>query len=118
MSETPKSNFGSIGAAFGSVGLSGLAAAMGLCCYGPLAVMLVGVTGAAWFSRFESYRPLVLIAAGALLVWAFWRVYSRPGRGLAIQIVLWASLLVLLGSVFLADIAPLFINYLPEESRG
>lgn len=116
MSEPPKSNVGTVGAAFGSIGLSGLGAAMGLCCYGPLAVTLVGVTGAAAFSRFEPYRPFVLIAAGALLVFAFWRVYSRPRRGLAIQIILWGSLLLLLGSIFLADLAPLFISITPQET--
>lgn len=113
MSEAPKSNLAPAGAACGAAGLSGLAAAMGFCCYGPLAVTLVGVTGAAWFSRFEPYRPIVLIAAGSLLVWAFWRVYRQPHRGLGIQIVLWLALVLLLGSVFLADIAALFMRFGP-----
>ncbi|MGQ0534025.1 MAG: hypothetical protein ACT4OF_15240 [Caulobacteraceae bacterium] len=114
MSDAPKSNLAAAaGAACSSVGLSGLAAAMGFCCYGPLAVTLVGVTGAAWFSRFEPYRPLVLIAAGALLVWAFWRVYRQPQRGVGIQLVLWLSLMLLLASLFLADLAPLFMRLGP-----
>lgn len=117
MSETPKSNAGAAGAACGSAGLSGLAAAMGVCCYGPLAVVLVGVSGAAAFSRFEPYRPFVLIASGALLAWAFWSVYRRPHRGLVIQIILWASLALLLGSLFLPELAPLFINILPGEPQ-
>lgn len=110
MSEPTKSNLGAGGAACGAAGLSGMAAAMGFCCYGPLAVTLVGVTGAAWFSRFEPYRPIVLIAAGALLAWAFWRVYRRPQRGLGIQIVLWLSLALLIGSVFLPELAALFVR--------
>jgi hypothetical protein len=114
MDEKRKSNFRGFGLASGSVGLSGVAAALGLCCYGPLAVTLVGVTGAAWFSRFEPYRPIILIAAGALLAWAFWRIYSRPGRGLAIQILLWSSLALYVGSVFLPDLAALFINIRPS----
>jgi hypothetical protein len=113
MSETAKSNLPAAGAACGSVGLSGLAAAMGFCCYGPLAVTLVGVTGAAWFSRFEPYRPIVLILAGAALAWGFWQVYRQPNRGLGIQIVLWVSLVVLIASLFLADIAALFIRFGP-----
>ncbi len=108
-----KSNLAPAGAACGSVGLSGLAAAMGFCCYGPLAVTLVGVTGAAWFSRFEPYRPIVLVLAGVLLVWAFWRVYRTPSRGLGIQVVLWLSLILLLGSVFLPELAPLFMRLGP-----
>jgi len=113
MSDATKSNFPAAGAACGSVGLSGLAAALGLCCYGPLAVTLVGVTGAAWFSRFEPYRPIVLIVGGALLAWAFWRVYRQPGRGLGIQIVLWLSLVLLVASIFLPDLAPYLINVRP-----
>ena len=116
MSEATKSNLGAAGAACGSVGLSGLAAAMGFCCYGPLAVTLVGVTGAAWFSRFEPYRPIVLILAGAVLAWAFWRVYRQPQRGVGIQIVLWLSLILLIGSVFLPELAPLFISMGPPGS--
>jgi hypothetical protein len=114
MSEAIKSNLAPAGAACSSVGLSGLAAAMGFCCYGPLAVTLVGVTGAAWFSRFEPYRPIVLILAGALLTWAFWRVYRTPARGLGIQIVLWLSLVLLLGSVFLPELAPPFMRLSPS----
>ena len=113
MSDQPKSNLSAAGAACGSVGLSGLAAAFGFCCYGPLAVTLVGVTGAAWFSRFEPYRPFVLIAAGALLAWSFWRVYRSPTRGIGIQIVLWLSLGLLLGSLFLPELATFFVRVEP-----
>jgi hypothetical protein len=105
-----KSSLRGVGAISGSLGLSGIAATLGLCCYGPLAVTLVGATGAAWISRFEPYRPFVLMAAGGLLAWAFWRVYGRPQRGLAIQIILWASLALFVASVFVPDLAVLFIG--------
>jgi uncharacterized membrane protein len=108
-----ESNFRGIGAVSGSLGLSGVAAALGLCCYGPLAVTLVGVTGAAWISRLGPYRPFVLIAAGGLLAWAFWRVYGRPQRSPAIQIILWASLALFVASVFLPDLAALFMSLQP-----
>jgi len=114
MSNTAQSNLGAAGAACGSVGLSGIAAALGFCCYGPLAVTLVGVTGAAWFSRFEPYRPVVLIVAGALLAWSFWRVYRSPGRSIGIQIVLWLSLICLVASFFLPDLAAQFVHFGPN----
>ena len=113
-----KSDFRGIGAVSGSLGLSGVAAALGLCCTGPLVVTLVGVTGAAWISRFEPYRPFVLIAAGGLLAWAFWRVYGRSPRGPAIQIILWASLALFVASVFLPDLAALFMNPQPAGRDG
>jgi MerT mercuric transport protein len=113
-----KSNFAAIGAVSGSLGLSGVAAALGLCCYGPLVATLVGVTGAAWISRLGPYRPVVLIAAGGLLAWAFWRVYSRPQPGLAIQIISWTSLALFVASVFLPDLAELFIVPDQREAHG
>lgn len=98
------------GAASGSPSLSGVGAALGFCCYGPLAATLIGVTGAAWFSRFEPYRPIVLILSGVLLAWAFWRVYRGPGRGIGVQILLWLSFIVLLIALFLPQFAPLLLR--------
>jgi hypothetical protein len=66
-----------IGAAGGALGLSGLAAALGLCCSVPWAVALLGVTGAIAFARLAFVLPYALIAAAVLLAVGFWWAY-RP----------------------------------------
>jgi hypothetical protein len=68
-----------IGAASGALGLSGLAAAFGLCCSVPWAVALMGVTGAIAFARLAFLLPYTLIAAVVLLGIGFWWAYrSEP----------------------------------------
>ena len=114
MSEKRKSIFNSVGATTGSLGLCCVATTLGLCCYGSLAVTLVGVTGAAAFSRLQPYQPIIFVVAGAMLAWAFWQVYSQPRRGLAIQIALWVSLALIIGSVLLLYLAPMFMNFRPS----
>src|SRR3546814_3676340 len=64
----------------GAVGLSALASFIGLCCIGPWSVALFGVSGAIALARWQTYRPHILIVAGLLLAWAFWRVYRSPAR--------------------------------------
>jgi hypothetical protein len=66
-----------IGAAGGALGLSGLAAAFGLCCSVPWAVALLGVTGAIAFARLAFLLPYALVAAVVLLGIGFWWAY-RP----------------------------------------
>jgi hypothetical protein len=117
MSETPKSILPATGAACGSAGFS-IVAAMGFCCYGPLAISLVGVTGAATLSRVEPFRPYLIGIAVLLLAWAFWRVYRSKIRPTGIQIVLWGSLIVLLVSAFFPNIAELFMTITPGKARG
>lgn len=50
-----------------SIVLSGIASAMGLCCFTPWVVPLLGVSGAILFARFSLYRPY-LVGAAALLM--------------------------------------------------
>lgn len=66
-----------VGAAGGALGLSGFAAALGLCCSVPWAVALLGVTGAVAFARLAFLLPYALIASLALLAMGFWWAY-RP----------------------------------------
>ncbi len=61
-----------------AIGLSTLSAFIGLCCIGPWAVSLFGVTAAITMARFDFLRPWVLTVAAVALAWAFWRVYGRP----------------------------------------
>ena len=69
-----------VGAAGGALGLSGLAAAFGLCCTVPWAVTLLGVTGAVAFARLAFLLPYALIGAAALLSGAFWWAYRSPAE--------------------------------------
>ena len=65
------------GAAGAALGLSGVAAALGLCCSVPWAVALLGVTGAVAFARLAFLLPYALIASVVLLAMGFWWAY-RP----------------------------------------
>ena len=73
MSETTRV----VGAAGGAFGLSGFAAAVGLCCSVSWAVTLFGVTGAVVFARLAFLLPYALIGAGGFLAFAFWSAYRR-----------------------------------------
>ena len=61
----------------GAIGLSTIASFIGLCCIGPWAVVLFGVSGAVAMAGLQPYRLYIIAAAATLLGWAFWRVY-RP----------------------------------------
>jgi mercuric ion transport protein len=67
-----------ISAAGGAFGLSGFAAAIGLCCTVPWAVTLLGVTGAVAFARLTFLLPYSVVGAAGLLSLAFWLAYRRP----------------------------------------
>jgi len=61
--------------------VGGLIAAIGagLCCAGPLILLLLGVSGS-WISNltlFEPLRPFFIITVVALFSWAGWKIY-RP----------------------------------------
>ncbi len=63
----------------GSV-LSGMLASA--CCLAPLALTLLGVSGAAFAQRFEPLRPYLLAATYGLLAGAFYLTYRpRPACG-------------------------------------
>ncbi len=71
----------------GAIGLSTLASTIGLCCIGPWAVTLFGVSGAVALARWEPVRLYILGAAGLMLVWAFWQTYRfrQPAQQSATQ---------------------------------
>ena len=66
-----------IGAVTGATGLSGFAAAIGLCCTVPWAVSLLGVAGAVAFARLAFLLPYGVVGATAFLGLAFWWAYRR-----------------------------------------
>ena len=73
-------------AATSSALLSTVAAFVGLCCVGPVAVTLFGVTGAIFLARLEPFRPLFLIPAGLLVITTAIIFYLQPLlRGDAIE---------------------------------
>lgn len=92
--------------------IGGLLAALGagLCCAGPLVLLLLGVSGA-WIGNLtllEPYRPLFILAVVALFAYAGWKVYRpiedcEPGTACAIghvrkrrQIIFWIAALTAL----------------------
>lgn len=67
------------GAVGGALGLSGFAAAVGLCCTVPWAVALLGVTGAVAFARLAFLLPYALGGSALMLGVAFWWAYRPTG---------------------------------------
>ncbi len=94
----------------GAIGLSALGSIVGLCCIGPWAVALFGVTGAVTVARWQPLRPYILSVAALMLVWAFWKVYRRPtvcqdgscakGPSVWLKATLWLAGLLLVGAFF------------------
>lgn len=62
-----------------AISISAIASFVGLCCIGPWAVALFGVSGAIAMARWQPVRPYLLGVALILLGWAFWRIYG-PAR--------------------------------------
>lgn len=70
--ENKESNLPLIGGVVASIGA-------GLCCAGPLVLLLLGVSGS-WVGNltlFEPYRPLFILTVVSLFGWAGWKLY-RP----------------------------------------
>ncbi len=111
----------------GAVGLSAIASFIGLCCIGPWAVLLFGVPGAVTLARFQPVRPYLLVLAGVMLAWAFWRVY-RPEpltgeacdtkrRSIWLQGVLWLSAALFVAAVFADQLQWLIVDPTPRGLR-
>jgi hypothetical protein len=99
----------------GAVGLSLFTSKLGLCCIGPWAVTLLGVSGGILMAQWQALRPYMLVFAGAMLAWAFWRTYRlkrvclatgceerKPGLGMHAS--LWLATLLLVVSAFAPDL--------------
>lgn len=61
-----------------NTGAIGSAVAASICCVGPLALALLGLSGGALLLRFEPYRPYLLVGAALMVGAAFWLTYRRP----------------------------------------
>ncbi len=128
------------GTTSGAIGLSAIASFIGLCCIGPWAVALFGVSGAITMARYDFLRPYILTAAALMLTWAFWRVYSRrvysrrvyfrkveqpacddgtcaSGPSIWLKSGLWAAAVLTLLAFFADDLQWLLIDATPEGLR-
>ncbi len=111
----------------GAIGASAFASFIGLCCIGPWAVVLFGVSGAVTMARWQPFRPYILGLAAMMLAWAFWRVY-RPQRVCAdgtcptgpsiwLKLMLWVAAVMIVVAFFADDLQWLLIDPTPEGLR-
>ncbi len=104
----------------GSV-ISGLLAS--LCCIGPLVFVVLGLSGAAFFSRLENYRWFFGAVALGFLAIGFFFVYRNgeecsPGTGCAVspsgrklnKLILWIATILVVAFIFLPDIIGFFVT--------
>jgi hypothetical protein len=88
-----------------SILFSSLASAVGLCCFAPWVVPLLGVSGAILFARLGTYRPYFVGAAALLMAVSLWGAY-RSRKACATDLtkrrrLLWMNLFLVLGVVIL-----------------
>ncbi len=111
----------------GAIGISAIASFIGLCCIGPWAVVLFGVSGAVTMARWAPVRPYILVVATLMLAWAFWRVY-RPqpvcddgtcptGPSLSIKIMLWVAAVMVVLAFFADQLQWLLVDPTPAGLR-
>ncbi len=111
----------------GAIGLSAIASFIGLCCIGPWAVALFGVSGAITMARFDYLRPYILAVAALMLGWAFWRVYRTPlvcedgncaeGPSNRLKSTLWFAAALTLAAFFADELQWLLFDATPEGLR-
>lgn len=112
----------------GAIGISAIASFIGLCCIGPWAVALFGVSGAITMARWAPLRPYILVMASVMLAWAFWRVY-RPqtvcddgtcpaGPSNSIKIMLWIAAVMVVLAFFADQLQWLIVDPTPTGLRN
>lgn len=111
----------------GAIGISVFASFIGLCCIGPWAVVLFGVSGAVTMARWAPLRPYIITVAALMLAWAFWRVY-RPqavcedgtcptGPSIWLKGMLWAAAAMIVLAFFAEDLQWILVDPTPEALR-
>ena len=112
----------------GAIGASVFASFIGLCCIGPWAVVLFGVSGAVTMARWAPLRPYIIGVAALMLAWAFWRTY-RPqvdcddgscptGPSIWLKVMLWVAALMLVIAFFAVDLQWILVDATPEGLRN
>ncbi len=110
-----------------AIGLSLFSSFIGLCCIGPWAVVLFGVSGAVTMARWAPFRPYIIGVATVMLAWAFWRVY-RPqpvcedgtcstGPSTWLKVTLWLAALMVVLAFFADQLQWLLVDPTPEGLR-
>lgn len=110
-----------------AIGLSGLASFIGLCCVGPWAVALLGISGAIAMAEWQPYRPYILAVAAVALAWGFWRVYRPrpsceddscpPQPSVWLQTALWLALVMVVLAFFAEQLQWLLFDPTPEALK-
>jgi len=111
----------------GAIGMSVFASFIGLCCIGPWAVVLFGVSGAVTMARWAPLRPYIIGAAAVMLAWAFWRVYKPqavcedgtcPAEASSwLKAMLWVAALMVVLAFFADDLQWILVDPTPEGLR-
>ena len=105
---------------FGSVITAILAS---ICCIGPLVLVFLGLSGAAFFAKFETYRWVFGLMALGFVALGFFITYRRrnecakesscavnPSRRKLNIILLWISTVLVVGFIFSPNIIGFFIT--------
>lgn len=71
-----------LGSATGGLATAIAAVFAALCCVGPSTVALLGAGGALAAASLKPYRPFLLLASLAMILYGFWRAYRTTGRNL------------------------------------
>ncbi len=111
----------------GAIGISVFASFIGLCCIGPWAVVLFGVSGAVTMARWAPLRPYLIGVAVVMLIWAFWQVY-RPqpvcedgtcptGPSPWLKSMLWVAAMMTALAFFANDLQWILVDATPEGLR-
>jgi mercuric ion transport protein len=111
----------------GAIGISTFASFIGLCCIGPWAVVLFGVSGAVTMARWAPLRPYIISIAALMLAWAFWRVY-RPqpvckdgscptGPSVWLKAMLWFAAVMVVLAFLAEDLQWILVDATPEALR-
>jgi hypothetical protein len=112
-----------------AISLSAIASFIGLCCIGPWAVALFGVSGAVVLARWQPVRPYLLGSALVMLGWAYWRIYGPPRKRLCkaglcsrkpsiwLQSSLWLATVLLVTAFFADQLQWFLIDPTPQGIR-
>ena len=112
-----------------AISISAIASFIGLCCIGPWAVALFGVSGAIAMARWQPIRPYLLGSSLFMLGWAFWRIHAPPRQRLCeaglcalkpsiyLQISLWLAAVLVVLAFFADQLQWLLVDPTPEGLR-